>query len=670
MQLDKPLIGDIETKGFLDDLEGLPSELHVFSVCYYSGENWKVKSTRSIEDLKKVFEDPNVTIVGHNFFMFDIPAIEKMFKDIEIKCTIIDSLIVAWYIEPNRIKKGKKYGLESFGEEFGVPKPEIEDWTNLSYEEYKFRCEEDTKINTNTWVKHLRMLRQLYDNDDNKIKSLLTFLMTKGRVYKMQQDHPLLLDVKNCKKNLEILDKMIEDRVEKLKSVMPKVPVKAKKSPPKKKTKIDGTLTSLQIKWEELMISLGLPTTYDKEIEYIKSYQEPNPQSVSQVKDWLLSMGWKPEIFNDSFTVSGEVNKVPQIKDKEKNLCKSVLKLVEKTPEIKELEDLSLLQHRRGYLVGFLRDKKKDDTIVGDIRGLTNTLRIRHRTLVNLIKPSAPYGEYVRSLLLPPEGHIMIGSDLSGLESITRNNFVYDIDRDFVEEQSHPYFDPHLDIGEVAGLITPAESMFYKWWKAYGKDKTVKYEDIGQVTEDFRIIIDSYKTNEEKEEFFNKLDKIRNSAKTTNYSAMYKIGKVKLSKELKITQTEAQKLLDAYWKKNHCVKVFSESCEIKTVDGQMWVKNPINGYWYSLRSEKDIFSTVNQSAGDYIFTLWEYNLIKLGVIIRFNAHDEIVTTCKPEDKDSTVTKIKKALDMVNKQLKLKIPIQLDYKIGNHYAEVH
>ena len=60
-----------------------------------------------------------------------------------------------------------------------------------------------------------------------------------------------------------------------------------------------------------------------------------------------------------------------------------------------------------------------------NIGGLTNTLRIRHRTLVNLIKPSAPYGEYVRSLIKPPEGMVMIGSDISALESATRNNFVY-----------------------------------------------------------------------------------------------------------------------------------------------------------------------------------------------------------------------------------------------------
>ena len=160
MNLDSPIVGDIETTGFLDDMEGKESDLHVFGIAYKDSKgNWQTKETNKKEDVKKVFENPDNIIVGHNFFMFDLPALELIFKDIEIKATILDSLLVSWYIEPNRLKQGKKHGLESYGEEFGVPKPEIEDWTSLSYEEYQNRVREDVKINTNTWIKHLRLLR-------------------------------------------------------------------------------------------------------------------------------------------------------------------------------------------------------------------------------------------------------------------------------------------------------------------------------------------------------------------------------------------------------------------------------------------------------------------------------------------------------------------------------
>lgn len=671
MELDRVLIGDIETTGFIEDMEGLESDLHVLGIAFInSTDNWTVKTTNKKEDVKKVFENPNNTIIGHNFFMFDIPALEKIFKDINIQATILDSLLVAWYIEPNRIKEGRKYGLADYGSEFGVEKPEIESWTGLSYEQYQNRVTEDCKINTNTWIKHLRMLRDLYENDDERIKSLLRFLMTKGKVYKMHQDNPLTLDVEQCEKNLLLFDEMIKERVDKLKEVMPKIKNAVLRSKPKSMYKKDGSLSVAGEKWMKLVKGCNLPDNYEGQIEEVLNYEDANPQSPPQVKDWLFSLGWKPEIYNETKNTKGETNKVPQLKDKEKNLCKSIIKLAEQVPEIKELTDLSLLQHRRGYFVGFLRDKIRGNKIVADIGGFTNTLRIRHRTLVNLIKPSAPYGEYVRSLLKPGEGEVMIGSDIGALESATRNNFVYDIDRKFVEDQSHPFYDPHLEICEIAGMMSSAEVYFYKWWKEKRKNTNISFEEIGEVPEDFQFILDTYSTDEEKQDFHDKLDKQRHSGKQTNYSSMYGIGKDKLGKDLGITTKESGKLIDAYWIKNKCVRTFSDSCETKTVNGQLWVKNPLNNYYYSLRSNKDIFSTVNQGTGDYIFTLWQHNLMKLGVKLYGGFHDEIITCCKPEDCDVIVEKLKKAMEIVNKQLKLKVPIGIDYKIGNSYSDVH
>jgi hypothetical protein len=380
-------------------------------------------------------------------------------------------------------------------------------------------------------------------------------------------------------------------------------------------------------------------------------------------------LNWKPEIFVETKTKKG-TNQVPQLKDKEKNLCKSIVKLAEEVQEIKELTDLSLLQHRRGYFVGFLRDRIKGDKIVADLAGFTNTMRIRHRTLVNMIKPSAPYGEYVRSLIKPAHGMVIIGSDIGALESATRNNFVIDIDPEFVSAQSHPFYDPHLEICQIAGMMTEAEVFFYKWWKEKRKTPNIQLEEVGNVPKDFQIILDSYPTDEEKQAFHDKLDKKRHSGKSTNYSSMYGIGKKKLAKDLGISEREAGKLIDAYWIKNRCVKTFSEKCETKIVNNQLWVKNPLNNYYYSLRSEKDIFSTVNQGTGDYIFTLWQHNLMNMGVILSGGWHDEIVTCCKPEDCTSVIEKLKVAMELVNKQLKLKVPIGIDYKIGNSYAEVH
>lgn len=664
--MDSLYVCDIETKGLLPDLKGEESELHVLGVGYKKEDgSWDIATTKKRVSVQKVFSNPNNIVVGHNFYLYDIPALEKMFKGIDIKCFVVDTLFLSWYLFSER----KIHGLDEWGKFFKIKKPEISSWTDLTYEEYEHRVKEDVKINTNLWLYQYKKLKDLY-KDDKKIMSFLKFLMCSGKVYKMQQDYPFKLDVENCKKNKELFEGMIQEIVEILSTVMPKIPVYRTHKKPANLYKKDGTLSTRGAKWKEIAEKCNKTIEYEGEIKELYSYKSPNPQSVSQVKDWLFSLNWKPEIYTDSVSVTGEVKQVPQIKDKNKNLCKSVLKLAEKHPEIKHLEKLSLLQHRLGYFKGFLRDMNKDGTITASLNGLANSLRIRHKTLVNLIKPSAPYGEYVRSLLLPPDGMVLIGSDLSALESVTRNNFVYDIDRKFVEDQSHPYYDPHLEICQIAGTMTDAEVIFYKWWKEKRKNPDIKFEEVGDVPEDFNELLSKLDTDEKKTEYHDKLDKKRSVSKVVNYSCMYNVGSKTLSKNTGMTEREAMKMIDAYWEKNNCIKIFTESCEIVTVKDEEWVVNPLNGYKYKLRNRKDIFSIVNQSAGSYIFNLWQNNMMNLGIKLCGSFHDEIVTYCKPEEVDDVVAKLKKAIDMVNRQLKLKVPVGIDYKVGKNYAEVH
>ncbi len=265
----------------------------------------------------------------------------------------------------------------------------------------------------------------------------------------------------------------------------------------------------------------------------------------------------------------------------------------------------------------------------------------------------------------------MIGADLSSLESTTRNHFVIDLDPDFVEAQNHPHYDPHLDIAVEAGMMTHLDANFYKYIKAYRKDPSVKCEDIAHneyYSAELFKEVDNWA--DKIDHHFDELDDIRHKAKTTNYSAMYGVGKAKLSKELDISQKEAGKLIEAYWTKNWSVRKFAASCRVQTIDDQMWVKNPLNNYWYSLRYEKDVFSTVNQGAGDFIFTLWQYFIMQEGIVIRGGFHDEIITTCPEDQIKETVSKLYKAIDKVNEVVQMKVPVGIDYKVGKNYGEVH
>jgi DNA polymerase I-like protein with 3'-5' exonuclease and polymerase domains len=651
MNLDNGIyVCDCESDGFLDSL----TKIHTFGIGWKTKDNsWALKDTAKYDDMIKVLSDPTKVCVFHNGYLFDKKALEKVLG-IEVKAFIIDTLPLSWTLFPNRLK----YGLEFFAEDYGLQKPKIESWTDLTYEEYANRVREDVKINIALWEDCLNYLKEIYDGDLAKIESYLRFLAEVMQIVADQETYGIKLDINKCRENLEILTKMAQEKIDILKTIMPKIPIKSKRTKPKNMFKKDGSLSSSGERWMYLVKACGLPDDYDGVIEEITGYSESNPVSVSQVKQYLFSLGWIPEIYVETVNTKGELKQVEQIKDKDKNLCKSVLKLVEKVPELIALDDLSVINHRKSYLESFLKNVQPNGYIQAQIGGLTNTIRLRHKTLVNLPKISAPYGEYVRPVLTCEADEVFVGSDLSSLENYTRTNFVADIDPKAIDILSDPDYDSHTQLAIFAGMMSQEDEDFYKWYKKGTKDRNT-------LPEFYKVYND-----EEISEQFSKLNIIRNKAKTTSYSALYGVGKKKLAKELKISEKEAQQLLDGYWKLNQAVKIFSSQCEVKTVRHQMWVKNPLNGYFYTLRKESDIFSTVNQGAGSYLHILWCAYMRRRGIKIVGNFHDEILTVCKSNDYERVKSLLWESIEAVNKQAKLRVPLKIDVQKGKNYGDVH
>ena len=95
MDLNKVIIFDIETNGMLEDLD----RLHVMSIGYISDNGkWTIESMNDESKIKSFFEDSNNVMVGHNIIMYDIPAIEKLYPGVDIKCGVIDTLPISWYL--------------------------------------------------------------------------------------------------------------------------------------------------------------------------------------------------------------------------------------------------------------------------------------------------------------------------------------------------------------------------------------------------------------------------------------------------------------------------------------------------------------------------------------------------------------------------------------------
>lgn len=594
--------------------------------------------THDYDKMKSFFRKAKI-LVGHNITRFDIPVVERIL-DIKVEAQLVDTLALSWYLYPERLK----HGLEDWGEYFGVEKPKIDDWNNLSLDEYKHRCSEDVRINALLWEKMWNHLNEIYDSEE-EVWRFIRYLAFKMDCAREQERSKWKLDVEKCRTEAEKLSKDQESTLEKLRSAMPRVKKYTTKSRPAKPFKKDGSYSATGARWFAL-VRRTFPELRDEEVvsfggtidvERPELEEEGNPNSYIQIKDWLYSLGWEPTTFDYKRNKeTGDIRAIPQINsdDEDGGLCESVLKLLDKEPGIEYLEGIGVIRHRLAILNGFLSNMDEDGFIQAQMSGFTNTLRLKHKTAVNLPKVDKPYGDVIRGVLVARDGYVLVGSDMSSLEDRLKQHYIYPYDPDYVNEMNRDDYDPHLSLAVSANAISYEQMMAY----ITGEDKSIK--------------------------------PIRDVYKSANYACQYGTGIPRLAITAGITEAQARPVHKAYWEKNWAVKKVAEDQTVKTVDGQMWLHNPINGFWYSLRYEKDIFSTLVQGSASYVFDLWVACFRKERPQLTAQFHDEVVLEIKEGAFDKASALLRRAIDKTNKKLRLNRELDIDIQVGKTYAHIH
>jgi hypothetical protein len=453
---------------------------------------------------------------------------------------------------------------------------------------------------------------------------------------------------------------------------MPTVPKYTVRKKPNNPFKKDGSLSAAGKRWFDLLDRASLPEDYDGEIKEVVKHVEPNPQSSSQMKDYLLSLGWEPK-----YHKPGANGDVPQLRDDDKNLCPNIIKLIGEVPELEALDGLSVAQHRAGYLKAFLSSVDDNGYAHARANGFTKTIRLKHaKPFVNLPKPTAQYGEYVRSVMVAPKGKVLIGSDVSSLEDKTKQIAIYDYDQEYVEQMNFPGWDAHLDIGQRAKLLTEAEVEFFRWFKKY-----VKALDRDDDNKALSELLDGLKDSELLSQYVGwsyakledeniKISKKRAVAKTVNYAATYGAGANKISESAGISQNEARKVLKAYWDRNWSVKQYAEDRVVKKVDGKDWIYNPYSQLWLYLTSDHIKFSACNQNAGVKMFDLWVFFMIQEGIHPSAQFHDEVLICVDKGMENGVEEKLHRCMRKVNSCFNYPIKLEVDVQIGKTYADVH
>ena len=637
------MASDIETTGLLEQM--MKQEHPRLHNVGYIDMLTKKETVIEWTDRKSIqaFLDSGPTLIMHNGMTFDKEALIFLGYDVS-KVTLIDTLYLSWYLQPRR----PKHGLEGYGEDFGIHKPYIEDWENQTQEEYNNRVLEDCRIQAALWEQQYQQLLAIYKSPE-EVKRFIEYLMSKARQQVIQQRTRWRLNREKAVAFQNEVAPMVEEKEKALEASLPDIPIYVLKERPKVFHKRNGQLSAAGIKWKAMCGSNGLDwQDTNIVIKMLKGHKKPNAGSHAQIKDWLFSLGWEPETFKfvrDKET--GEIRKIPQIttKDDDDNpdICPSLHRLAEENPGkgVEHLIGLGVYRNRLSIVSGWLRDVSDDGFLIARCGGLTNTLRLKHRGLVNIPSIRVYGGAELRGMLeAESEDYEQLGSDLSSLEDRCKHHFQWQYDPEYVKKQLAEDYDAHLAIGVIGGFITEQQSQDHK-------------DGVCKVKE-------------------------RPMFKTTNYGCQYGAGIATIQRAAKCSWEVAEKLHKAYWMLNWSIKEVAKHTTVQTIGGQMWQFNPINGFWYSLRNDKDRFSTLCQGTGSYVFDIWCNEVIAIcneryGQDPKLSGqfHDELILQVRKGNRDLWKRLVGvEAMERTNAKLKMNRDVACDVQFGDNYSEIH
>ncbi len=637
----KATVADLESDGFLD----VATKLHVLGFQMHDKEVMTFRGSTEGVRIKKFFQwhiENETPIVIHNGVSFDVPLVEKLLGIDLSNIMIIDSLILSWYLNPDR----RQHGLGTFHEDYGIEKPAVEDWSEQPYEVYEHRVKEDVKINQALWKDLKSRLIEMYTtakteidagtvggkriSDDEvlpvdslvgltveeHINRLLTFLMFKMDCARLQEKTQWQVDVDLLLESEKKLEAIVNEAKTELEAVMPKVPKYAKKEAPKKPYKKDKTLSATGLKWKELMEDFEakkvdefgtlLVEKGDQAgvFKVLTGYEEPSASSPIQVKALLYSHGWVPvtmkyEKDEEKFNAwiarkpkeGSHHSKWTEWKDSrpEERAIPQITVGGEDGKELCEsvlelAEKVPAIRKYAEYNVA----KHRLGVIKGFIRDLKEGkwLQARIGGLTNTMR--VMHRELCN---LPgvdkPHGEIIRGVLIAG-----EGKCLLGSDMSSLEDRvKHNFMLPH-DPEYVATMQADDFDPHILMALTAGMITQKEFDDFKSGVKSANAKV------------------ARKKGKTTNYASVYNAGAAKIAQAAGVSLAEGKTLHEAYWKLNWAVKaVAEEQCVTRDSRGSKWLVNPVNGFCYALRKDSDRFSTLAQGTGSFFFDMWVDNIL-------------------------------------------------------------
>lgn len=292
----------------------------------------------------------------------------------------------------------------------------------------------------------------------------------------------------------------------------------------------------------------------------------------------------------------------PQFKDERGELCPNLEKLDGELA--KNVVKWLSLRNRRGVLkaldekksTGWLNNNrlKVDGRLPAGASGLTNTKRMKHRTVVNCPKaaPDVLLGKEMRELFYAPKGYLFLGFDMSGLEARVAAMYAWN---------------QGGDGGEYANTVLGNDG------SDYHTENAKLYTKVAGVPIS------------------------RSQGKNVQYATLYGATPPKIAKMLGIGKEQSEKVVETFWNINHGLKRVKDKLEkYWEMTGKKYIVGLDGGKVYT-RSKHSLMNCLFQNAGA---TITDMVLEKLRVSLRdegvfservMYVHDEQSSLILPKD---------------------------------------
>ena len=416
-------------------------------------------------------------------------------------------------------------------------------------------------------------------------------------------------------------------------------------TPPKLQFKKDGSPSANAEKWFDSLsesegIWYGVKKVGDSEVSVTLPHHEPILDKIpmkmkdqQDIKDWLMSLGWKPTLWNvrkqkdeyGKMRIAYPIEKTTPKFHENGELCPNLEALGSRIKLIKPIITYLSLKNRRAVVSGWLGYPrlKEDGRLPAVSTGLTNTHRQKHSVVANVpkAKDGIVLGKEMRELFTTEQGRVAVGYDASALEARVKAHYCYPYSKEYAEKITAPDFDVHQENADNWGLD-------------------------------------------------------RDEAKAPEYCLAYGGQLPRFAATLGKPVKEAEPFYNIWWDTNWPLGKLKEDLETQWFDNGKKYIIGLDGSKVYTRSQHSLINTLFQNAGAVIMDLSvamaESKIEKLGLDAKrvIYYHDEAFWDCHPDVAEQVgeigVWSIKKA----GEYFKLNVPLDADYSIGESWKDVH